>query len=88
MQTQIALAGGTVELSESAASTQKQIPVLTKLTAVLASVRTAIGLWQSRREAIAQLQQLDDYMLADIGIPRSQIEFAVRNGRRPDEIGA
>ena len=34
------------------------------------------------RWAIRQLQQLDDRMLADIGMQRGTIEFAVRNGRR------
>ena len=33
-----------------------------------------------RRNAIRQLQRLDDRTLRDIGIHRGEIEFAVRNG--------
>ena len=35
---------------------------------------------QRRRNAIRQLQRLDDRMLRDMGIHRGDIEFAVRNG--------
>jgi uncharacterized protein YjiS (DUF1127 family) len=38
----------------------------------------AKGAWRSRVRA---LQALDDRTLADIGLPRGEIEFAVRSGR-------
>ena len=38
----------------------------------------ADGVWRSR---IRALQRLDDRVLADIGVPRGEIEFAVRGGR-------
>ena len=34
-----------------------------------------------RRKAIFELQQFDDRSLADMGVRRGEIEFAVRNGR-------
>ncbi|MGB3720214.1 MAG: hypothetical protein DIU63_06700 [Proteobacteria bacterium] len=37
--------------------------------------------WYQQRAAAHYLAQLDDRMLHDIGITRSQIESAVRNGR-------
>jgi uncharacterized protein YjiS (DUF1127 family) len=49
---------------------------------VLRSVRFArrVAAEQRRRNAIRQLQRLDDRMLRDMGIHRGDIEFAVRNG--------
>jgi len=38
----------------------------------------ADGVWRSR---IRALQSLDDRTLADIGLPRGEIEYAVRSGR-------
>ncbi len=34
-----------------------------------------------RRAAVHTLQQLDDRTLADIGVPRSEIDIAMRSGR-------
>ena len=34
-----------------------------------------------RRRAISELQGFDDRVLADMGVTRGEIEFAVRNGR-------
>jgi uncharacterized protein YjiS (DUF1127 family) len=36
---------------------------------------------RSRRRAAFELQQFDDRALADMGLKRGEIEFAVRNGR-------
>jgi uncharacterized protein YjiS (DUF1127 family) len=49
---------------------------------VLRSVRFArrVAAEQRRRNAIRQLQRLDDRMLRDMGIHRGDIESAVRNG--------
>ena len=49
---------------------------------VLRSARFArrVAAEQSRRNAIRQLERLDDRMLRDMGLHRGEIEFAVRNG--------
>ncbi len=39
--------------------------------------------WRRRRAAIAELNALDDQMLKDIGLHRSEIEAAVREGIPP-----
>src|SRR5260221_14532548 len=57
----------------------------------LAEWLSALGTWGTRlardladerllRSAIRELHQLDDRMLADIGITRGEVESAVRNG--------
>src|SRR5260370_9873100 len=63
----------------------------------LAEWLSALGTWGTRlardladerllRSAIRELHQLDDRTLADIGIPRCGIEFAVRQGRLPRQF--
>ncbi len=47
----------------------------------LSSVLRAYVRWYGRRAAAHHLQGLDDRMLGDIGISRSQIESAVNDGR-------
>lgn len=44
------------------------------------NIRQKIQDYAARRKAIRELNMLDDYVLADIGISRSQIRSAV-NGR-------
>jgi uncharacterized protein YjiS (DUF1127 family) len=36
---------------------------------------------RSRRKAVVELQRFDDRSLADMGVTRGEIEFAVRSGR-------
>jgi len=36
---------------------------------------------RSRHKAVVELQRFDDRSLADMGVTRGEIEFAVRNGR-------
>lgn len=38
--------------------------------------------WRERRAAAAQLHDLDDRMLSDIGVTRSEIDRVVRDGVR------
>jgi uncharacterized protein YjiS (DUF1127 family) len=42
------------------------------------------------RRNTAALLRLDDRMLADVGLSRGEVEYAVRHGRRPSEspVGA
>ena len=63
----------------------------------LAEWLSALGAWGTRlacnladewlmRCVIRELHQLDDRTLADIGITRCGIEFAVRHGRLPRQL--
>jgi uncharacterized protein YjiS (DUF1127 family) len=49
----------------------------------LRSIRLVRGLVAEgrRRRTICELQRFDDRTLADIGVPRGEIEFLVHNGR-------
>jgi uncharacterized protein YjiS (DUF1127 family) len=55
---------------------------------VLRSVRLVrdLAAERSRRKAVVELQRFDDRSLADMGVTRGEIEFAVRNGR-PRHLG-
>ena len=44
----------------------------------------ALSAWRSRERAVAELARLDDAMLADLGLHRSEIRSAVRDA---DETG-
>ena len=61
---------------------------LSKVVALIKSKLAAIETWQRQKEMIDLLHQLDDHMLADIGIHRHEIETIVRNGQRSDPARA
>jgi uncharacterized protein YjiS (DUF1127 family) len=54
------------------------VGVLTRLLAWWANVKG----WRHRKRAVAELRALDNRMLKDIGIERSEIESVVRGLRR------
>jgi uncharacterized protein YjiS (DUF1127 family) len=58
--------------------------ILPALAAAAARWWKAYRTWRQRQVAIAHLRSLSDRHLADIGISRSQIEFAVLLGRERD----
>jgi uncharacterized protein YjiS (DUF1127 family) len=54
--------------------------------AILADLKLTVQAAQSRRRAAAQLASVDDRMLQDIGISRSEIESAVGGRREMPEL--
>lgn len=59
-------------------------PRRTKLLTVAFHSRQLFSNLMVNRRAYAQLSNLDDRMLRDIGISRANIRFAIRHGR-PDQ---
>ena len=59
------------------------------LLARFSRMRLALGREWEMRRAVAELKQLDDHLLDDLGLRRSDIEHVVRGGRaklrRPSE---
>ena len=47
----------------------------------IGSLTRAIAAWRRYRSAVQELAQLDDRILADIGLNRTQIRQAARHGR-------
>ena len=52
------------------------------MATMIATLWSGLGRRYRNRRAIAELAALDDRLLRDIGLVRSEIEFAVRYGRR------
>jgi len=69
----------------------KRGPLRSWLAFPAAAVRRSIArirnMIQARRDTYALLQ-LDDRMLADIGLSRGEVAYAIRHGRRPSESPA
>ena len=72
---------------EAAGQRQPPTPWWKQLTGkagtILSSWLVAAARWRRVRRAIQEVARLDDRMLKDIGIHRSEIERAVRCGRDP-----
>jgi len=49
---------------------------------VIIAIGKAVSQWQERRTAVRELSELDDRMLSDIGISRSEIPAVVAGGAR------
>ena len=67
----------TMTQSETDIATQSVGAAITNFVSSLAATLGSIASAQSKRKAIADLRQLDDRMLADIGLSRSDIVAAV-----------
>ncbi len=55
----------------------------TKRAETVRGLFRALAEWCRRRAAVARLQRLDDRMLKDIGLHRSEIDAAVNGGHVP-----
>jgi uncharacterized protein YjiS (DUF1127 family) len=76
------LADPGVPLLRTPAFIREPIYQLSRLLAAIGSAWTTFNTWRRNQQAIKTLQQMDDHILADIGIPRAQIELVVKNRRR------
>lgn len=66
-----------IKQAETEIATQSVHSVFSELAASVTSLAGRIAAAYDKREAIARLRQMDDRMLADIGIRRSDIVAAV-----------
>jgi uncharacterized protein YjiS (DUF1127 family) len=65
------------------AATAVEAPSIgTALGRVIVALGKAVGRWQEHRTAVRELAALDDRMLSDIGISRSEIPAVVAGGAR------
>lgn len=55
--------------------------VIVRLTKTVSGLRAAWKAWRTYRNDVARLHAMDERMLNDIGLTRSEIGFAVRFGR-------
>ncbi len=81
--TRIALANSDIELRPRLAAAASSSVVLSCIMGLARLVHTAWKAYQREREigrAIARLSELDDHVLRDIGLHRSEIADAVRRG--------
>lgn len=56
-------------------------PILDKVATVFGSALTAYETWMQRRNDIQTLRDMNDRMLADIGLSRSDVERMIQQGR-------
>lgn len=61
--------------------------VLVRLARTVSGLRTSWKKWRAYRNGLAHLNAMDERMLSDIGLTRSEIGSAVRFGR-PNDRGS
>jgi uncharacterized protein YjiS (DUF1127 family) len=58
---------------------------MTRLANALRSLAIEFARWRQFRRDTHELQSLNDHILADIGLTRSEVERVARYGRRGDD---
>jgi uncharacterized protein YjiS (DUF1127 family) len=77
-------AAGSLLTDHAMAGPSMEPSVWSRTKSLLNLIRSAaygVVCWQQHRNNVGELQRLDDRLLADIGISRSEIEEGVRLGR-------
>ena len=69
------------QIARDATGGQADLPALPQAT-LFKSVADGIGAWRRRRAAVRALHEFDDRMLQDIGLIRSDIDWAVERAAR------
>jgi len=69
-------------------TTQRQVPsaLWNAVATPVASMKAAVAERRRINRAIAELDALSDHVLADIGVPRHDIERIVRYGRDASDV--
>jgi uncharacterized protein YjiS (DUF1127 family) len=62
--------------------TRVRVGLIVWIAQSVTALTLALAVERRARKAARNLRELDDRMLADIGLPRAEIETAVRCGRR------
>lgn len=70
-----------VEALRLAAGRAHDAAVVGGVRGFFARLGQALGDWNARRAAEAELRSLNDRQLADLGLTRADIPFAIRRGR-------